>query len=149
MPVRRRLSLRDSLLPQLPSVRELARAGAGLPIERFRRWEHELVPVDVFERDGTIVVRAEMPGIALEDIDVAVVDGDLRISGEREDDPHIKDEQYYRRERASGRIHRTIELPDGCRLDAIQANLKAGVLEVSVPTDRSASTRRIEVQRTE
>jgi HSP20 family protein len=137
------------LLPQLPSVRDLARAGAGLPIERFRRWEHELIPVDVFEREGTIVVMAEMPGIALEDIDVTVVDGDLRISGEREDDPQIKDEQYYRRERASGRIHRTIELPEGCRVDAIQANLTAGVLAISIPTDRTASTRRIEVQRAE
>jgi HSP20 family protein len=137
------------LLPQLPSVRDLARAGAGLPIERFRRWEHELIPVDVFEREGTIVVMAEMPGIALEDIDVTVVDGDLRISGEREDDPQIKDEQYYRRERASGRIHRTIELPEGCRVDAIQANLMAGVLAISIPTDRTASTRRIEVQRAE
>ena len=145
MPRRRRLSIRDSLLPELPSVRELARGGVGLPLEKLRQWEHRLVPVDVFDREGAIVVRAEMPGIALEDIDVAVVEGELRISGEREDAEEIKDEQYYRRERAYGRMHRALELPEGCHLDAIQASLKNGVLEVSIPTDRSVSTRRIAV----
>jgi len=145
MPRRRRLSIRDSFLPRLPNVRELAHGGIGLPLEKLRQWEHQLVPVDVFDREGAIVVRAEMPGMALEDIDVAVVEGELRISGEREDPEEIKEEQYYRRERACGRMHRSLELPDGCHLDEIQASLKRGVLEVTIPTDRSVSTRRIAV----
>ena len=145
MPGRRRLAHQETLFPDFSGVRELARSGVRMPFERLRQWEHEHIPVDVFDREGAIVVRAEMPGIALEDIDLAVVEGALSISGEREDADEIREEQYYRRERARGRVHRVLELPKGCHLDAIEASLKNGVLEVSIPTDRSLSTRKIAV----
>ena len=145
MSPRRRLTNHETFLPDLRSVRELARGGVRFPFERLRQWEHEHIPVDVFERDGAFVVRAEMPGIALEDIDLAVVEGELRISGERADIDEIRDEQYYRRECARGRVHRVLELPKDCHVDAIEATLKNGVLQVSIPTDRSLSTRKIAV----
>lgn len=145
MSPRRRLMIHETFLPDFRSVRELARGGVRLPFEKLRQWEHEHIPVDVFDREGAFVVRADMPGIALEDIDVAVVEGELRISGERAAAPEIKDEHYYRRECARGRVHRVLELPQGCHVDAIEASLKDGVLEVSIPTDRSLSTRKIAV----
>ncbi len=145
MPRRRRLTSHEAFFPDFRGVRELARGGVRLPLEKFRQWEHEHIPVDVFDREGAIVVRAEMPGIALEDIDLSVVEGELQISGEREDLDEIREEQYYRRERARGHVHRVLELPKGCHLDAIEASLKNGVLEVSIPTDRSLSTRKVAV----
>ncbi len=146
MPGGRPWTSQETFFPQFGGFRELARGGVRMPFEKFSQWEHERVAVDVFDREGAIVVRAEVPGIELEDLDLEVVDGALRIGGEREDIDEIREEQYYRRERARGRLHRVLELPKGCHLDAIQASLKNGVLEISIPTDRSLSTRKVTVR---
>ena len=104
----------------------------------------EEIPVDVFEREGSVVVQAEMAGVDPADIDVAVVNGGLRITGERGDEP-TDDEHLLRCERVHGHISRTLPLPDDADTESIQASMKHGLLEVIIPTTRSSSTKRIPV----
>jgi HSP20 family protein len=89
--------------------------------------------VDMFDRNGAIVVKAELPGVKREDIEVMVEDGDLVIRGTRQEEQEVKEENVYRLERASGQIYRRIPLPDNVNLDAIDAKLSDGVLELTIP----------------
>jgi HSP20 family protein len=107
--------------------------------------KQEEIPVDMFEREGSVVVRAEMAGVDPADIDVALVNGELRISGERGGDEPADEEQRLRCERVHGHISRTLPLPDDADTESIQATMKNGLVEVIIPTTRSSSTRRIPV----
>jgi HSP20 family protein len=106
-----------------------------------------MAAVDVFEKDGKIVVKAEMPGIDPNKIDVTVVGNELRISGDREEEKEIKEEEYYRSERTYGHIYRALTLPEGCNTDQISATAKDGVLEVVIPkAEPVAPGKKIEVK---
>jgi HSP20 family protein len=102
--------------------------------------------VDMFERDGNIVVKAEMPGIEPEKVEVTVSDGELRISGERHEEKEVKDEHYYRSERSFGRIFRALTLPEGCDRDNVKATAKDGVVEVVIPKKPAAVGKKVEVK---
>ncbi len=105
----------------------------------WRRWpslwaEEAWAPdIDVFERDGKLVVQAELPGMKREDIAVEVQDNTLIISGKRQEEREVREENYYCAERARGEFSRAISLPEGADANAIQATYKDGVLEVTVP----------------
>ena len=147
MPKNGDVAVREPLFPEFDRLRDLLRFDTRLPfaLHAFRPHDHALAPVDMFERDGDIVVKAEMPGIAPDKIEVTVINGELRISGEREEEKEIKEEQYYHSERTFGRIYRTVTLPDGCDVDRVRATVKDGVLEVAVPKKGAAPSKKIEV----
>jgi HSP20 family protein len=94
-----------------------------------------IVPaVDVFSRNGDLVVRAELPGVDPErDIDIEVREQTLTIRGERRMDETIERGNYYRMEAAYGRFQRSVPLPEGVKPDDIKASYENGVLEVVVP----------------
>ena len=97
------------------------------------------VPVtDVFVRDEDLVVRVELPGIALEDLKVTIEDGYLVIRGERRHDEEVKEEAYYRLEASYGSFERCIPLPDGFEEPKIEAMYTDGVLEVILPAAAKA-----------
>jgi len=100
-----------------------------------RLWAAEewLPDVDVFERAGKIVVRADLPGMKREDIQVAVEGDMLTIKGRREEEKEVKEEDYYCCERSTGEFSRTMRLPEGVGVDAVEARYESGVLEVTVP----------------
>src|SRR5437868_2566507 len=89
--------------------------------------------VDVYEKDGNLVVKAELPGMKKEDIEVTLDRGDLLIRGERKAESEVKEENYYRVERAYGSFYRRIPLPFEVKPDQITATYKDGVLEVRLP----------------
>ncbi|MFM9107730.1 MAG: Hsp20/alpha crystallin family protein [Chloroflexota bacterium] len=89
--------------------------------------------VDVFDRDGSIVVKAELPGIRKEDVNLEIVEGDLLIRAHQESEKEVREEDFYRMERRSGDIFRRLPLPEGVQHDRIEASLKDGILEVTVP----------------
>lgn len=91
------------------------------------------VPVDVVTQDGNLVVRAEIPGMAAEDIDVSVANGALIIRGERRHEDVHESENVHRIERRYGSFYRSIPLPESVDEDQIVAEYKNGVLEVTVP----------------
>ena len=88
--------------------------------------------VDMYEESGDIVVKAELPGIQRSDIEVTVEDNDLILKGERKSEKEVKDENYYRVERAYGTFYRRIPLPSAVDAEKIKAKFQDGVLEVRV-----------------
>ena len=88
--------------------------------------------VDVVTKDGDIVVRAELPGIKQEDVDITFHDGVLTISGVRKAEEEKEGAGYYVRERRYGSFRRSLALPEGTDESKIHAHYANGVLEVTV-----------------
>ena len=88
---------------------------------------------DIFEQDGTLVIKAELPGVKKGDVEITMDEGDLVISGERKAEPAIKDDDYYQGETRHGRFYRRLHLPAGAKREQIKADHKDGVLEIRVP----------------
>ena len=89
--------------------------------------------VDVIREKDRILVRADVPGIKPEEIDINFEDGILTVSGSHEEQTEKKEEDYVRRERRFGSFSRSIPLPEGVAADDIDAVCTNGVLEVTVP----------------
>ena len=102
-------------------------------------------PVDVLEQPDAIVVRAELPGLKPEDIDIEVDENVLTIRGERRFEETVEDGRYYRLERSYGRFQRSLGLPQGVKPDEISADFDQGVLEVRVPKAEEVKPRKITV----
>jgi len=102
--------------------------------------------VEVFEREGQFVVRADLPGLTKDDVKVEVADGALTISGERKSEHDEKGEGFYRSERSYGSFYRQIPLPEGVNADEAQATFNSGVLEISMQApQRQSRSRRLEI----
>lgn len=89
--------------------------------------------VEIHQTGKEFLVRADLPGLNKDDVDVEVDDGVLRLSGERRQEARDEGEGYYRSERSYGSFYRAIPLPEGVNEDAISASFKDGVLEVRAP----------------
>lgn len=117
--------------------------------ERWSRTdEMEVKPpiVDVFEEKDDIVVKAELPGIEKDNIEVNLTDHTLTIKGEKKKEEEIKEENYYRAERSYGSFLRTLELPRDVRADQVKASFKNGILEVRIPKTEEAKAKEIKVK---
>ncbi len=103
---------------------------------------------DVFERDGRLVTRVDLPGMKKEDILIEATDGHLTLSGERKSDVEEKKDGVYRREREYGSFSRMVPLPEGVKLDDIKATFADGVLEVSVPlpAQPAKNSRKVQIE---
>ncbi len=107
-----------------------------------RRW----VPaMDLVEAGDSLVLRADLPGLRREDVNIEVKDGVLTISGERKDEHEEKVDGYYRVERTFGSFARTLTLPKGIEAEGIAADFADGVLEVKIPKPEDRKPHRIEV----
>ncbi len=102
--------------------------------------------IDVYHDDGKLVVKADLPGLSKEDIDVSVVDNRLTIKGERKKETETKEENYHRIERLYGTFERTFELPATVDAGKIEAAYKDGVLEVTLPEKPEAKPKQIAVK---
>jgi HSP20 family protein len=104
-------------------------------------------PLEVVERGGNLVVRAELPGLTKDDVKVEVREDALAISGERRHEREEKRRGFYRSERTYGSFYREIPLPEGVDPEQAKASFKNGVLEVTVPAPpRAAKGRRIPIE---
>ncbi len=101
--------------------------------------------VDMYDEDDRIVIKAELPGMDKKDIAVDVKDRVLTISGERNYDNEVKEEKYYRRERAYGKFQRAFSLPADVDSDKIKADFKDGLLKVEVPKPEKQKPKEITV----
>ena len=104
-----------------------------------------LPAVDMFDDDDRIVIKAELPGMDKKDISVDVENRVLTLSGERNYDSEVKEENYYRRERAYGRFKRAFNLPADVDSDQIKADFKDGVLRVEIPKPEEQKPKQITV----
>jgi HSP20 family protein len=108
----------------------------------LRRW---MPAMDLVETDEHFVLRADLPGIAEDDVKIELEDGTLTISGERKAEHESRNEGFYRVERSFGTFSRSLTLPKGVDADAVTANFDRGVLEVRIPKPEERKPRRIEI----
>ena len=102
--------------------------------------------LDVLNCGKEVLVRADLPGLEQKDIAVELQDGTLTVRGERKDEHEGHEDTYHWTERWEGRFARTIALPAGVQADKIAAEFKNGVLEIHIPKDDKASSKKIEVK---
>jgi HSP20 family protein len=107
----------------------LARRGGRHQGGEASQWSPSL---DVLTEDGDVVVRAEIPGVKPEDIDITLSRGVLTIRGERKAEQERQGAGYYVRERRHGSFRRSMQLPEGVDENSISARYEDGVLEVRV-----------------
>jgi HSP20 family protein len=102
-------------------------------------------PVDICEADGQVVLKADLPGVNREDIDLTVEQHTLTIKGQRRPDGQIREDQYHRLERAYGTFSRSFTLPSSIDAGAVRADYRDGVLTVTLPVRQEARPRQIQV----
>jgi HSP20 family protein len=103
--------------------------------------------VDIFERGGKLVVRADLPGMTKDDVNVEITADSIRIEGERKYEHEANEEGVYRSERSYGRFVREIPLPEGVKTDNATAKFNNGVLEITVDAPQTSKNRRkIQIQ---
>jgi HSP20 family protein len=102
--------------------------------------------VDIFETEKhDLVLRAELPGMSREDIEVTVENGTLVIKGEKKFDAEVKEEHYRRVERAYGTFHRSFTLPNTVDSSKVAAEYKNGLLTITLPFKEEAKPRTVNV----
>jgi HSP20 family protein len=109
--------------------------------------EESLMPeVDMFESNGNLILKAELPGLKKEDIEVTLTDGSITISGEKKQEDEIKRKDYYKLERSYGSFCRTFSLPMEVKGDKVKSTFKDGVLEVVMPKSEEAKNREMKLK---
>ena len=107
-----------------------------------QRW----VPAtDLVEADDHVLLRADLPGLTQDDVNIEVRDNALTISGERKAEHEQRERGWYRLERQYGKFSRSLSLPEGADPDAISASFENGVLEVRIPKPEQRKPRRIPI----
>jgi HSP20 family protein len=119
----------------------LPTAWGRLPMEQ-RGWTPA---IEVFEKEDRFLVKAELPGMKEEDIDVSAVGDTLTIKGERKTESEVKEEDYYCCERSYGSFFRSIALPSHVDAEKIEASYEDGILEVSLPKISEVKPKKISV----
>jgi len=113
---------------------------AGIP---FAESSTEWVPsVDISETDGEFNVRAELPGLDKNDLDVDTYGDILSIKGEKKDE---EDKGYYKRESYFGSFQRNIRLPSEVQSDQVEATFKDGILNIKIPKSEEKKARKIQI----
>ena len=116
--------------------------------ERLTRGVENFAPeIDVFERDGKLVISADLPGLDKNDVKVDVTESAVILEGERKYEHEENEEGVYRTERGYGHFRRQIPLPEGVKTETTTANFKNGVLEITIDAPQlSKQRRRIQIQ---
>jgi len=113
--------------------------------ETTRTWG---LPLDVTESDDNYVVKASVPGIAAEDLDITLEDNVLTIKGEFSADENIEEARYHMRERRFGSFSRSLRFPMGVNADKVEASCVNGVLTLNVPKAEEVKPKQITVKAT-
>jgi HSP20 family protein len=107
----------------------------------------DLVPaVDIFEDKGDIVLKAEIPGIKKEDIDITLTDDSITISGEKSAVEEVKKADYYRMESSCGSFSRTFMLPSDVQSDKVTSKYVDGILEIRMPKSEEAKKKEVKLK---
>jgi HSP20 family protein len=110
--------------------------------DQGRRW---VPPMDLVEAEDHFVLKADLPGLREEDVNIEIQDGTLTISGERKAEHEQRERGWYRIERSFGSFNRSLTLPDGIDPDRIAASFSDGVLELQIPKPEERKPRRISI----
>lgn len=102
--------------------------------------------LDVIRKNGTVVMRADLPGIKPDEVKITVEDDVLTVSGEHQETTEEEQDDYMRRERRYGSFSRSMSLPSGVKADEIEATTENGVLEVTIPLPEAEEKRPVEIK---
>jgi HSP20 family protein len=152
------------------SAKGKRQAGERSPLAEIARWEQQMErrfadlfsgriarlwdeddaemtepALDLFEDDNEIVVKAELPGMTKDDIQISFADNVLTIRGEKKKEEEESDKNYYRAERVYGAFVRSLVLPGEVNPDKARAVFKNGVLEIRMPKTEAAKKKEIKV----
>lgn len=106
-----------------------------------------IVPnIEMYDRKNEIVLKAELPGVSKEDIDLTITKDSLTLKGEIKKEEEIKEEDYYASERSYGSFTRTIALPAEVDSEKSKAAFKNGVLEIVLPKREEAKPKEIKIE---
>lgn len=106
----------------------------------------ENLPLDVYESNGDLVVKAALPGIKPEQVSIHITEGMLEIHAESKEEKEMKDADYYLKEYTANTWHRSLRLPDNIKADKATARYNNGFLTLTVPRQPGATPRSIEVK---
>lgn len=104
------------------------------------------IPIDMFERNGDLVIRTDLPGLSAEDIDIRIEDDMLTIRGEFETEHEEERENVHFQERQFGKFQRAVKLPSRVDPDQAEAMFEEGVLKLTLPKTEMATPKRISVK---
>lgn len=108
-----------------------------------RRWA---IPIDLTQNGDDVVLRATIPGVAPEDIDVTIEDGVLTINAETASEITREGESYVIRERRAGKLYRALRLPNTLDIGKVDTEYKHGVLTLTFPKVEAVKARRLEIK---
>jgi HSP20 family protein len=102
-------------------------------------------PVDIYETEEAIVLKAELPGVDPKDVEVRVEDNTLFLKGERKFEKEVKEQNYHRVERSYGSFARSFSLPNSISTDKVKAEFKDGMLTLTMPKREEAKPKTIKI----
>lgn len=102
--------------------------------------------VDVEETGENYLIKAEIPGISKENINIEINNNMLSISGEKKEEKEVNEKNIYRKETFSGSFCRSFSLPENVNTDNIDAKFENGMLTLSIPKEENRKTRKIEIR---
>ena len=136
---------------EMPTIQNRINRMFDDPFFRLGRWTDDDSMgmwnpiVDLYEKDDHFVIKAELPGVDKNNIKVDLKDRVLTLSGERNYDNEVKEENYYRKERSYGKFQRAFRLPADVDSDKIRAEFKDGVLQVEVPKPEKIKAKQVTI----
>jgi len=102
--------------------------------------------VESYVKNGNLVVRADVPGLELKDLDVSIIGNVLCVKGERKSEHEVKKEDYLHREVSYGAFERRMTLPEGAAADKVKASFKNGVIEITVPLAKETVSKKVPIE---
>jgi HSP20 family protein len=102
-------------------------------------------PVDIYETENDIILKAELPGVDPKDVEVRVEDNNLYLKGERKFEKEVKEQNYHRVERSYGSFARSFSLPNSINADQVKAEYKDGLLTLTMPKREEAKPKTIKI----
>jgi len=115
------------------------------PLAPFAPWAQGTMAVDVYETHDSVVVKAPIPGVKAEDIQVSISGDTLTIKAEVKEEHEIKRESYLRRERRFGSSCRSVTLPGGLEAEKAEADYTDGILTLTLPKAEEVKPKTIKV----
>jgi len=104
------------------------------------------IPIDMYQTDNDVIVKASLPGVKPEEVDISVTDDLLTIKAERKEEKEVKGRDYIRKENRYGMVSRSITLPVPIQSDKAEATFESGVLSLKLPKAEKVKPKQIKIQ---
>lgn len=126
----------DEMMSRLPSVMNVG----GMMPANFSP------ALDMYEEEGSVIVKAQLPEINPNDVEVTVQDGTLTIKGETKREHEVEEKNFYRKEMRSGSFHRQVPLPATVKEEEVSAEFSEGILKITMPIEQKQTGKKINVK---